>query len=298
MITVSPHPTEMFGMKASVNGLTVFLDNFAVIGLAKGDPDRRRRFIASLNRGVDVLFSGSNAAELSGPQGDSFVAIREFLDEIGTRWFPVEFDPYECVKREQQLQGLPFFDERLLKTFTAERLRRSPEIKIADLPASLPSDFFRLGLFMDWLAPQRDKIIDGKRQMGLRLRDDIMAHWAEYRKNPGWLDAKLPELPFRVDRPGTYVYGNLLRLLVREAKGRTIMPNDGIDFGQAVIGTAYASIATLDKHWKRRVEAILPKPNRLARIYYQPELDKMVRDIERFLDNASLGRGRALCSFT
>jgi ActR/RegA family two-component response regulator len=74
------------------------------------------------------------------------------------------------------------------------------------------------------------------------------------------------------------------------------MPNDGIDFGQAVIATAYASIATLDKHWKRRVETILPKPNKLAHIYYRPELDKMVRDIERFLDNASLERGRALSS--
>ena len=83
MITVSPHPTELFGMRASVNGLTVFLDNFAIIGLAKGHPDRRRRFIAILNRGVDVLFSVSNAAELSGPQGDSFITIREFLDEIG-----------------------------------------------------------------------------------------------------------------------------------------------------------------------------------------------------------------------
>jgi hypothetical protein len=298
MITVSPHPTELFGMRASVNGLAVFLDNFAIIGLAKGDRDRRRRFIATLNRGVDVLFSVSNAAELSGPQGYSFITIREFLDEIGTHWFPVEFDPYECIKREQQPQGLPFFCERLLKTFTAERLRRSPEIKIADLPASLPSDFFRLGLFMDWLAPQRDDIVDGKHQMGLRLRCEIMAHWAEHRKNPGWLDAKLPELPFTVDRPATYVYGNLLRLLVREAKGRTIMPNDGIDFGQAVIGTAYASVATLDKHWKQRVETILPMPNKLARIYYQPELDKMVRDIERSLDNASLERGRALCSFT
>jgi hypothetical protein len=298
MITVSPHPTELFGMRASVDGLAVFLDNFAIIGLAKGAPDRRRRFIATLHRGVDVLFSVSNMLELSGPQGDSFIKIREFLDEIGTHWFPVEFDPYECIKREQQLQDLPFFCERLLKTFTAERLRRSPGIKIADLPASLPSDFFRLGLFMDWLAPRRDEIIDGKHQIGLKLRDEIMAHWAEYRKNPGWLDSKLPELPFRVDRPGTYVYGNLLRLLVREARGRRIMPNDGIDFGQAVIGTAYASIATLDKHWKRRVETILPKPNKLAHIYYQPELGEMVRDIERFLDNASLERGRALCSFT
>jgi len=298
MITVSPHPTELFGMTASVNGPAVFLDNFAIKDLAKGDPDRRARFIATLNRGVDVMFSVSNAAELSGPQGSSFIAIRKFLDEIDTHWFPVEFNPHECIKREQQRQHLPFFCERLLKTFIAERMRRSPEIKMADLPASLPSDFFRLGHFMDWLAPQRNGIIDGKREMGLNLRNDIMAHWAEHRKNPGWLDANLPELPFTVDRPATYVYGNLLRLLVREAKGRVIMPNDGIDFAQAVIGTAYANVATLDKHWKRRVETILPVPNRLARIYYQPELDKMVRDIERSLDNASLARGRTLCSFS
>ena len=296
MITVTPHPTELFGMTASVNGLTVFLDNFAIIGLAKGDPKLRRRFIATQDRGVEVLFSVSNAAELSGPQGDSFTMIRQFLDEIGTHWFPVEFDPEECIKRERQLQELPFFCEGLLKTFTAERLRRSPEIKIADLPASLPSDFFRLGLFMEWLAPQRDEIIDAKHQLDLSLRDQIMAHWARYQEIPGWLEANLPELAFMVDRPATYVYGNLLRLLVREAKGRKIMPNDGIDFGQAVIGTAYAFIATLDKHWKRRVEAILPKPNKLARIYYRPELEKMVRDIERSLDNAALGRGRALCS--
>jgi hypothetical protein len=298
MITVSPHPTELFGMRASVKGLTVFLDNFAIIDLAKGNHDRRRRFVATLNRGVEVLFSASNAAELSGPQGDSFKTIREFLDEIGTHWFPIEFSPYECIEREKEQQELPFFCERLIKTFTAERLRRSPEIKIVDLPASLPSDFFRLGLFMDWLAPQRDEIMNGKHQMGIRLREQIMAHWTEYQKNPGWLDARLPELPFTVARPATFVYTNLLRLLVREAKGWTIMPNDGIDFGQAVIGTAYASVATLDKHWKRRIDKILPKPNRLAKIYYQPELDKMVRDIERFLDNASLERGRALYSVT
>jgi hypothetical protein len=43
--------------------------------------------------------------------------------------------------------------------------------------------------------------------------------------------------------------------------------------------SAFSSFAALDKHWKRRVEA-LPKPNGLARIYYQSELDKMVTDIE------------------
>lgn len=32
------------------------------------------------------------------------------------------------------------------------------------------------------------------------------------------------------------------------------MPNDGIDFGQAMVASAYATVATLDKSWKRRVE--------------------------------------------
>lgn len=45
------------------------------------------------------------------------------------------------------------------------------------------------------------------------------------------------------------------------------------------MGSAFASVATLDKHWKRRIER-LPKPNQLAHIYYEPELDTMVSDIE------------------
>jgi len=300
MITVSPHPTELFSLQASVNGLTVFLDNFALKELAKGSKDRRARFITTLERGVEVMFCVSNAAELSGPQGRSFDEIRTFLDEIGTHWFPVESDPIICVKREQQSLNpmMCCFSENLLKVFTATRLKRSPEIKIADLPASLPSDFFRLGTFMDWLAPMRKEIIAGKAQLGIRLRDQIIEHWVEYKRNPGWLDAHFPELPFRADRPATFIYMNLVRLLILESKARVIVPNDGIDFAQAVISSAYASVATLDKHWKRRINMILPKPkpNGLAQIYYQQELDKMVRDIERYLDEASLQRGRALFS--
>jgi len=38
----------------------------------------------------------------------------------------------------------------------------------------------------------------------------------------------------------------------------------------------------LDKQWKRRVEN-LPKPNRVPRIYYEPEVGAMVDDIEAAL---------------
>jgi hypothetical protein len=299
MITVEPHPTHLFGMRASTAGITAFLDLFAIKELAKGDPARRKRFIATLGRGVEVMFSVANAAELSGPQGASFDKMRAFLDEIGPRWFPVEFDPELCIQRERELKdpATCCFSERLLKSFTATHIKRSPSIRIDDLPAALPRDFFRLGLFMDWLAPQRQDIAERKAQLGRRLKDEIMKHRAKYEKDPSWLDAKFPELPFRAECPATFVHINMVRLLILESKSRAIMPNDGIDFGQAVIGSAYASVATLDKHWKRRVE-MLPKPNKLARIYYRQELDRMVRDIERQLDNYALQCGRALCSIS
>jgi hypothetical protein len=49
-----------------------------------------------------------------------------------------------------------------------------------------------------------------------------------------------------------------------------------------VVAAAYAKFATLDRAWKRRVEA-LPKPNGVARIYYAPELDRLVSDVEEAL---------------
>jgi len=45
------------------------------------------------------------------------------------------------------------------------------------------------------------------------------------------------------------------------------------------MASAYANFAALDKHWKRRI-ANLPKPNSLARIYYEPELALMIADVE------------------
>jgi hypothetical protein len=57
------------------------------------------------------------------------------------------------------------------------------------------------------------------------------------------------------------------------------MPGDGIDFAQAVVATAYASVATLDKHWMRRIECL--PPNGLAPVYRSPYLDKFVDDIEK-----------------
>src|SRR6266851_4944250 len=107
---------------------------------------------------MDLLFSVTNAAELSGPQGKSADAVRMFLDEIGPRWFPVELDQTEVVKRETggADPNSNCVSEGLLKSYVVSRMRDYPlgSGKVIDL-----SDrFFHLGAMLDWVGPQRDSI--------------------------------------------------------------------------------------------------------------------------------------------
>jgi hypothetical protein len=61
---------------ATVSGLAIYLDNFSLIKLAKGDLSRRKRFFDALRLGADLLFSVTNAVDLAGPQGRSLDAVR------------------------------------------------------------------------------------------------------------------------------------------------------------------------------------------------------------------------------
>lgn len=101
-VTSSTFDASPLTVTARVRGLAVYLDNWAVGDLAEGDPSRRTRFLAALYSGrADLMFSVANAAELAGPQGESFDAVRRFLNEVGPNWFPVELDTVEVLNREQ-----------------------------------------------------------------------------------------------------------------------------------------------------------------------------------------------------
>lgn len=281
MITITSHPTEPFGLHTSIDGFAVYLDLFAIKELAKGDPARRNRFIATANRGAEVLFSVATAAELSGPQGASFDKMRSFVDEIGPRWFPVELTPRVAVDRENEGKSPSecCVCEDLLKSFTASRIRDIPVTQVV----RFSGNFFRLGAFMDWLAPQRDSIAASKLEMYRTLDRQIKEHRAKHDADPNWLKTVFPELRFRRDCPATFAYVNLVRMLILETKQFKLKKGDGMDFCQAVIGAAFASVATVDKHWKRRIDA-LPQPNGIATVYCSPHLDEMVDEIERNLD--------------
>ncbi len=267
---------------ATVSGLAIYLDNFALISLAKGDPLRRKRFVDAVHTGADLLFSVTNAAELTGPQGRSLDAVRTFLDDVGPHWFPVELDPFEVANRElRHVDPVENCVSRdfMKQYFAARTMGYSPNSgKVIDLS----EDSFRLGAVLDWLGPQRESIRKGTATLDAALIKKISEYRAKLERDPLWLDHKFPALPFNPSMPATFTYVNLVRTMIVDAKAYKLKKGDGLDFFHAVMASAFASVATLDKHWKRRVEN-LPKPNGLARIYYQQELDKMVTDIEFWL---------------
>lgn len=146
-------------VKISLEGVTVFLDQFAMKKLAKEDPVRRLRFTQALRNGGDLVFSVSNAAELTGPTGDSAKQIKEFLSGLGAHWFPVEMDAKMVSDREVEmlvggkLRAMNLADniasKKLVKDFFADRLMTRPRGELADLS---PDKFFDLGWFMEKLS--------------------------------------------------------------------------------------------------------------------------------------------------
>ena len=58
---------------------------------------------------------------------------------------------------------------------------------------------------------------------------------------------------------------------------------DWMDFCHAVVACAFASFATLDTRWKRRIASL--GANRLARIYAPSELEQLIQVMELWLSN-------------
>ncbi len=84
---------------------------------------------------------------------------------------------------------------------------------------------------------------------------------------------------YKSSAPATCCWNGLIRILVLEGKAYQWKQGDSAGFCHALLAASYAQFATLDKAWKRRIE-LLPKPNALASIYYQPELERFVEDLE------------------
>ena len=274
MIRFATSNSHQMEFHVSANGLRVYVDHWAIIRLATGDASRRSRFVNAICAHGDLLFSTTNAAELGGPQGKSADTVRNFLDELGSHWVPVELNPFKVMEREwkgmdpsRTCISEDFFDAYVRNRTTDY----APGLGIIDVT----KDFFSLGAIVKWVAKS------GRLREQSAKFDGLMAtirnYYDRYVANSGRLD-----LRFRVFNPSyraSFACWNLIRTLIEESRAYQTQPGDGMDFCHAVIGSAFGHFAALDKKWKRRIEG-LPKPNGLARIYYEPELGQMVMGIE------------------
>jgi len=145
---------------AESKGYCVYLDNDSLIELAKGSSTRRRRFVDALQRGGTLLFSWTNAVELSGPEGHSASAVRAFLECVGPNWIPLELNPWKVVKREAAgLAAQAPVSETFMEAYFQERAYDlSPEgSKVLD-PS--PEHFFAWALC--WTGCRRTgRVFDG-----------------------------------------------------------------------------------------------------------------------------------------
>lgn len=168
---------------------------------------------------------------------------------------------------------MPVISEKFLKSYVARLIQN-----YAGKVVILSDDFFRLGGVLDWVGPERESIRKGSAESDKLLTDKI-ARAARFKRDEGWLNQRFPLVPFNPSLRASFVFQNLLRILVQAG---TFKKGDALDFCHAVMATAFASFATLDSRWKLRIES-LPKPNQLARIYCPTELDQMVQDMEMWL---------------
>ena len=131
---------------------------------------------------------------------------------------------------------------------------------------------------LDWVCEQRDSIRKSAQEMDAKLIEVVREEQMLFKQDEAAINRKYPVLPFNPLTPATFTFVSLRRRLITDRQ-QQLKKGDGLDYCHAVMASVFSSVAALDKHWKRRIES-LPKPNKLAKIYYQPELDRMVTDIE------------------
>lgn len=263
-------------IEAETTGVSVYLDNHSIIDLALYKPALGRRFLDALHRSGTLLFSLTNVVEITGPQGKSSEAVGRFLSAIGPHWVPVDLDPSAVMRREEQGHPAPPFSTEFAKTYVEQReadLRASGQ----KLNTSDPT-LFDLAKLVDWTTDHRDEIRADAAEMDTTLGAKLKELRTAYDAGNRAIDAHEQD-PLTPGGRATYVFWQLTRMMIREAKSYGFKAHDALDLCHAVVGIGYSTLATLDKNWKRRADA-MPHRNQLARVYYARQLEQFVSDFE------------------
>jgi hypothetical protein len=271
----SGHPA----LEASVNGIAIYLDNWAIKSLAKDNPELSERFIAAVHKGADVLFSMNNVVEALGPQGKSSDAFKAFLNRLGPHWYPMTGNYLRVIEREDKgwsRSECGYDGEMLVAYFKSKTAKNVPGSgTVIDLSSE---NFFQLGNFIEFSADSRGHFVALSAEFDRTMKEYVAKLRTKFKKKPAWLDNALPGVSFHPSHAARFVFVHLMRELIMDP-GYQIKKGDAMDLGHAVIATAFSNFATLDTQWKRRVEN-LPQPNENPHVYSQQELGTMILNIE------------------
>lgn len=163
MITITTTNDAPLRFNVHVAGVAAYLDNFALIELAKpSEAARRDRFMtAFMESSGSLLFSGTNGAELAALKGNSASSVRAFLDGFGAHWAFVELDPGRVMEREAAGQTDACLCVDLMHAFFQDRKTElSKATAVLDMSAGT---FLRLGAVIDWMGPHGTKMIEKPR---------------------------------------------------------------------------------------------------------------------------------------
>lgn len=265
MINVTVSADGNVDVQATVRQPGVYLDQDSLIDISR-TLARRQRFLNTLRTKGTLLFSWTNAFDLSGPQGDNVTRLREFLAAIGPNWVPIEMNPWTVARKEngdEPCSGSPGISESLLRNYY-------PHIHEGPL---------HLANIVDLIHDDR-AAVQAELERLKQGADDMVQNWRnQFRADETCLDRLLPPLA-DVTRPHASLLRSLERQVTREARAFTWMPNDGTDFMHAAVAAVCSDFLVVDRQWKRRVLEVAPVRS-YPWVYYRAELDNFLDAFER-----------------
>jgi hypothetical protein len=245
----------------------VYLDNWAMARALARDDRRRTRFLDAFKTRGTLFFSWANVLELGNSIFNRSAPIRFLFDGIGEHWFPIEWNPLACIRKEiAYVSGAnsPALSESFLRAYY-------PHVHDGVLTLSTVLDLLR--------QDNGAKAHAGRDQIRVIVPQFVDEVKQGHSKDPKWLDKQYPALPFDPQRPALFVFTELLRALASE-RGYTFTPNDGMDLFHATVPVAYSDFVLLDKAWTHRVRAI-GMPGRQIYAFSEPDIDEFLDAFEQ-----------------
>jgi hypothetical protein len=259
---------EAFELICSHHPPAIYLDHWALRLFAAERQQLGNNLLCELDRHGTLLVSVMNIREIAGNTGQSAAELRDFLDAIGPRWFPISISPNEVAEQEER--------------FTPRE--NSPALGVA----IVQDDHFRRLLASGNLS--LSSVVDPTRgEAGATLIDEgdpreafvvaQVGRWrSEYASRRSVLDESWPALRPDGERLTKAIYHAVVGLCITESF--EFSRRDVRDLLHAVVPSAYADFILLDPNWAAQLEKVkrrlgIDRP----RIYTKRTVDSFLADL-------------------